>query len=309
MKLKTMRSPLTRHQKNPILSPEDMPFPCYTVFNAGAILHEGEVILLLRVEDLTRATDFYVARSRDGINFTVETEPVNYPMRPLEAAHDAHRFDMRVTKIDGRIIVMHAVWLTGYGSCIATCETTDFKNFTPFPHLSVPSNRNAVLFPEKINGLYARLERPQDVNGSGRMWVSYSPDLEFWGRSSPIPIPKTNWQLKKSGAGAIPIKTRAGWLEIYHGTCMSASTENYFLGAVLLDLEDPSKIIAAPRDMILAAETPYECVGQVPNVVFTGGAVEMPDGRLLVYYGGADTRMCVAETTIEKMLDFCLAAR
>jgi beta-1,4-mannooligosaccharide/beta-1,4-mannosyl-N-acetylglucosamine phosphorylase len=141
------------------------------------------VILLLRVEDLTRATDFYVARSRDGINFTVETEPVNYPMRPIEAAHDAHRFDMRVTKIDGRIIVMHAVWLTGYGSCIATCETTDFKNFTPFPHLSVPSNRNAVLFPEKINGLYARLERPQDVNGTGRMWVSYSPDLEFWGRS------------------------------------------------------------------------------------------------------------------------------
>jgi predicted GH43/DUF377 family glycosyl hydrolase len=78
---------------------------------------------------------------------------------------------------------------------------------------------------------------------------------------------------------------------------------------VLLDLEDPSKIIAAPRDMILAAETPYECVGQVPNVVFTGGAVEMPDGRLLVYYGGADTRMCVAETTVERMLDFCLAAR
>jgi predicted GH43/DUF377 family glycosyl hydrolase len=159
MNLKTMRSPLTRHPKNPILSPEDMPFPCYSVFNVGAILHEGEVILLLRVEDLTRATIFHIARSRDGINFTVEIEPVN---------------------------------------------------------------RNAVLFPEKINGLYARLERPQDVNGTGRMWISYSPDLEFWGRSSPIPIPKTNWQLKKSGA---------------------------------------------------------------------------------------DTRMCVAETTVEEMLEFCLAAR
>lgn len=302
-------SPLTRHQQNPILSPADMPFPCYSVFNAGAILHEGEVVLLLRVEDLTRATKFHVARSRDGIQFSVNPEPIVYPLRPIESAHNAHRFDMRVTAVEGRILVMHAVWLDGLGSCIATCETTDFINFTPLPYLSTPSNRNAVLFPEKIKGLYARLERPQDINGAGRMWISFSPDLEFWGRATPLPLPMTNWQLRKNGAGTVPLRTRAGWLEIYHGTCMTASTENYYLGAVLLDLDDPSKIVAAPRDMILAAETPYECVGQVPNVVFTGGAVEMPDGRMLVYYGGADTCMCVAETTVERMLQFCLAAR
>jgi len=137
------------------------------------------------------------------------------------------------------------------------------------------------------------------------MGISYSPDLEFWVSSSQIPIPKTNWQLKKSGSGAIPIKTLAGRLEIYLGTSMTAYIENDFLRAVLLD---HSKIIAAPRDRIFFALTPYECVGQVCPVVFIDGAVKMPDGRLLVYFGGAAARMCVAESTVVRMLGFCLAA-
>lgn len=305
-------SPLVRHEANPIITPEKMPFPCYAVYNAGATMFNGKVLLLLRVEDSDMTTSFFVATSQDGVNFDVSSEPINYPLSETEnRVVPAHRFDMRITQIDGKYHCYHAAWLSKYGCCIGMASTEDFVNFTPLDHLSVPSNRNAVLFPEKIGGLYARLERP--LVGTGRsgmgMWISYSPDLEFWGRAMPIVLPKIYWTFAKSGAGAIPIRTDQGWLEIYHGCNQNCSVLNYHLGVVLLDLEDPAKVIAAPKGFILAPEKDYECVGQVPNVVFTSGAVEMPDGTLNVYYGGADTRVCLAQTTVKELVDYCLAAK
>ena len=305
-------SPLVRHEANPILAAADMPFPCYTVYNAGAAMFKGKVLLLLRVEDFAMNSDFFVATSDDGVDFEVSDRPIDYPLCETEKRFEpCHRFDMRITPMDGRYYVCHASWLGKYGCCIGMAWTTDFMHFTPMDRLSVPSNRNAVLFPEKINGLYARLERPEVGGGRGGMgmWLSYSPDLEFWGRAMPLDMPARYWTAAKSGAGAIPIKTDEGWLEIFHGCNQNCSTLNYHLGAALLDLEDPSKVIAAPEAFILAPEMEYECVGQVPNVVFTSGAVEMPDGTLNVYYGAADTRTCLAQTTVRELVDFCLAAR
>jgi beta-1,4-mannooligosaccharide/beta-1,4-mannosyl-N-acetylglucosamine phosphorylase len=301
-------SPLARHPQNPILVPSSMPVECSAVFNCGAVRFGQEVLLLLRVEDYQRETHFHVARSIDGVRFEVCPEPISYPLREIERLHRGHRFDMRITPLNGAFYVCHAIWLEGLGSSIAIARTEDFKHFEPLPFISQPSNRNAVLFPEKIGGLYARLERPQDVDGSGQMWISYSPDLRYWGDCMPLHMPSTAWSTRKSGAGTIPIKTPEGWLIVYHATAMTASTENYYLGAMLLDLRNPGKVIAAPRRFILGAEQPYECIGQVPNVVFTGGAVEMPDGTLNVYYGGADTRVCVATTTVEKLVRFCLSS-
>jgi len=298
---------LTRYEGNPILTPEDMPFRCYSVMNAGAVLFEGKVVLLLRVEDCVRTTHFYLAESADGKNFTVSEKPIDYPLSATEERiGPSHRFDMRITKLEGRYYVFHAAWMNGHGCGIGLATTEDFIHFTPLHNLSEPSNRNAVLFPEKINGLYARLDRPQDANDHGSVWLSYSPDLEFWGRSMPLNMPRTPWIVTKSGAGAVPIKTEHGWLEIYHATAPTCSSENYYLGAMLLDLNDPSKVIAAPGEFILAAEKDYECVGQTPNVVFTSGAVEMPDGTLNIYYGGADTRMNLARTTVRELVGFCL---
>jgi beta-1,4-mannooligosaccharide/beta-1,4-mannosyl-N-acetylglucosamine phosphorylase len=298
---------LKRHQANPIIAPEDMPFACYTVMNAGATLFKGKVLLLLRVETLERKTAFHVATSDDGIHFEVCPDAINYPLSYTEErTNPAHRFDMRITEIEGVYYVCHAAWI-GYGCCIGMATTEDFINFKPMPYLSEPMNRNAVLFPEKINGLYARLDRPQTNTESGEIWVSYSPDLEFWGRSLPVQLPTMPWSGKKKGSGCIPVKTDKGWLEVYHATAKTCSSENYYLGVCLLDLEDPSKIIAAPTDMILAAQEPYECMGQTPNVVFTGGGVVMPDGTYNIYYGGADTRMCLAQTTVQELVDFCLA--
>jgi len=302
--------PLKRYEDNPILTPGDMPFPCYSVFNSGAILFRDKVLLLLRVESCERKTDFYVATSDDGIRFEVNPEPIDYPLTETEKRYfKAHRFDMRITLLEGTYYVCHASWLGKWGSCIGMATTEDFVHFKPFPYISEPTNRNAVLFPEKINGLYARLDRPQNINGSGTIWLSYSPDLDFWGRSMPLNMPQTSWSGNKSGAGAVPIKTKEGWLEIYHATASTCSSENYYLGVMLLDLEDPSRVVAAPTEFILAAEEVYECVGQTPNVVFTCGAVEMPDGTLNVYYGAADTRMCLAQTKVGELVHYCLRAK
>ncbi|MCL2463172.1 MAG: glycoside hydrolase family 130 protein [Defluviitaleaceae bacterium] len=304
--MKKSWNPLRRCAENPILTPEQMPFRCYTVMNAGATVFDGKVLLALRVEDCTRHTDFYVATSEDGVHFDVNPEPIHYPLSVTEErVGAAHRFDMRITKFEDKYYVFHAAWMGNYGCGIGLAETGDFVNFKPICNISEPSNRNAVLFPEKINGLYARLDRPQN-NDKGSIWLSYSPDLEFWGRSMPLQMPAASWLSNKSGAGAVPIKTEKGWLEIYHATASTCSSENYHLGAMLLDLEDPSRVIAAPEAFILAAEKDYECMGQTPNVVFTGGAVVMPDGTLNIYYGGADTRMCLAQTTVGELVEYCL---
>ncbi len=300
-----MKSPLIRHEKNPIISPEDMPFETYSVFNAGATYFNGRFLMLLRVEKYDRKTYFHTALSEDGVNFEVNPDPINYPLAELEKEWGGHRFDMRITRLDGTYYVCHASWMK-FGCCSAMAKTDDFINFEPVGSISMPSNRNSVLFPEKINGLYVRIDRPQSINGSGSMWINYSPDLIYWGNAKPLKIPVLGWGGRKNGAGAIPIKTNKGWLEIYHATCHTASTENYYLGAMLLDLKDPSIVLKAPEKFILAAEKNYECIGQVPNVVFTAGAVETTDGKLNIYYGGADTRMCLAQTAIEDLVEFCL---
>lgn len=296
-------NPLQRHEKNPILTPDDIPFRCYSVFNAGATWYNGKVLLLLRVERCDRRTSFHVATSADGVHFEVNPEPIRYPLNKTEQRYGAaNRFDMRITRMGDTYYVCHAA--TGsYTCCIGMAKTRDFVDFEPLPYLSEPHNRNAVLFPEKIDGLYVRLDRP-----GSKIWCSWSPDLEFWGRCMPLNMPHLEWGHQKQGAGIVPIRTEHGWLEIYHAVANTCSSNNYYLGAMLLDLKDPSRVIAAPTEFVLAPEKDYECVGQTPNVVFTSGAVEMPDGTLNVYYAGADTRVCLATTTVNDLVQYCLRA-
>jgi len=300
-------NPVRRFEGNPIITPDMMPFKCYSVFNSGAIMFNGKILLLLRVETDDLISNFYVAESTDGINFTISPNSINYPFTEYEEKYSIdrkHRFDLRITEIDGKYYVCHAIW-TKFGCTGGIAVTENFVDFQAIGDTSVPTNRNMVIFPEKINGLYARLERP--AGDMTIMWVSYSPDLIFWGKSEPIDIPHYPWNGVKTGAGATPIKTDRGWLLIYHGTSIGCSSENYYLGVALLDLKNPSKILAAPSSFILAAEKEYECIGQSPNVVFTAGAVETVDGTLNIYYCGADTRMCLAQTTVKELLDFCEA--
>jgi predicted GH43/DUF377 family glycosyl hydrolase len=164
-----------------------------------------------------------------------------------------------------------------------------------------------VIFPEKINGRYARLDRPHSEISPWSIWISYSPDLKYWGESKLIMKPlQYHWDEMKIGPGAPPIKTPRGWLSIYHGVFPTMDGSVYRLGVALHDFKDPSKIIAVGDDWILQPEAPYEVTGYVHNVVFTCGAVPEKDGSVKIYWGGADSVMCVGTANLDALVDHCL---
>ena len=184
----------------------------------------------------------------------------------------------------------------------------DFKKLEWLGCISEPDNRNGVLFPEKINGSYVRLDRPNiSERGQGDIWISFSPDLIHWGRSRCIMCRDDfRWAWHKIGPGAPPIKTPEGWLEIFHGVrTQCAQHYVYQLGVFLLDLDEPWKVIAKAERAILIPQMDYELTGQTPSVVFTSGAVAEDDGTVKIYYGAADSVMCLAETTVNELLDAC----
>ena len=252
---------------------------------------------------------FWVAESKDGYHFKPWPKPVDMPYdNPrFKKYADSMIYDPRVTKIEDAYYMVHAAH-SGYTCRLSLVKTEDFKKFQWIEFISEPDNRNGVLFPEKINGLYARLDRPNTGSETGDMWVSYSPDLRFWGKSECVlrPWEGIRWAWTKVGAGATPIKTPEGWLNIFHGVRTQCKSHFvYQLGVCLLDLEDPSKVKAMSEDAILIPEEQYELVGQTPSVVFTCGAVVEDSGEVKIYYGGADTVQCVATTTLERLIDAC----
>src|SRR5450432_1855609 len=305
------RSLLTRYTKNPVLT--GAAFPAHAgikrVFNSGIIKHEGRYIMACRVEDGALRNRFWIAESRDGYHFEPRPAPIEMPHGDPDFAEytTGMYYDPRITKIDGVFYLMHAAH-SGHGCRLSLTKTLDFERFEWLGHVSLPDNRNGALFPERIHGLYARLERPNTGGNFGDMWISYSPDLIFWGKSQCVlRSSQVRWAWTKIGPGAVPIRTPRGWLTIFHGVrTQCAQHYVYQLGVCLLDLEDPSRVIGRAEEAILEPEMPYELVGQTPSVVFTSGAVVEDDGEIKVYYGAADTVQCLATSSVERLLEACL---
>ncbi len=167
--------------------------------------------------------------------------------------------------------------------------------------------RNVVIFPERIGGRYVRLDRPHSHISPWSIWISYSPDLVHWGDSRLVIKPATyHWDEEKIGPGATPIKTEAGWLNIYHGVFHTMAGGVYRLGVALHDLADPARVIGVADDWIVQPTDPWEVTGYVPNVVFTCGAIPEDDGTVKIYWGGADSVMCVGTAKIQNLVDLCL---
>ena len=200
-------------------------------------------------------------------------------------------------------------WCNGYhGPTIGIAYTYDFVTFHQLDNAYLPFNRNGVLFPRRIGGHYLMLSRPSD-NGHtafGDIFCSESPDLIHWGRHRHVLGTRPwSWESTKIGAGPIPIETTDGWLLIYHGVLTSCNGFVYSMGAALLDLDEPWRVIARPSDYLLSPQVPYEQVGDVPNVVFPCAAlVDESADRLTVYYGGADTVVCMAHGHLSELLSF-----
>jgi predicted GH43/DUF377 family glycosyl hydrolase len=299
-----------RYEKNPILTASSFPAEAgiVHVFNSGVVKWGSRYLMACRVEDRALRNRIWMAESPDGLRFTPRPKPVALPTDDAEFAEytAGMYYDPRITPLEGSFYLLHAAH-SGHGCRLSLVKTRDFEAFEWLGFISETDNRNGVLFPEKIGGLYARLDRPNSSDSFGDMWVSYSPDLVFWGKARCVlRNHQVRWAWSKIGPGAVPIKTPEGWLTIFHGVRTQCKAHYvYQLGVCLLDLEDPSRVVARAEEAILEPEASYELVGQTPSVVFTAGAVVENDGGVKLYYGGADTVQCLATTTLERLLYAC----
>ena len=305
MPMKKGRDLLHRWEGNPIITLEDIPFRCNTVFNGSPAKYNNEYLLFLRVEGQQGYSFFTLARSNNGYHFELDDKPVMLPQKsgPFALYEKAGIEDPRITFIDDTYYILYTAVST-YGPRIALAKTKDFNTYERVAVISEAGNKDGVLFPEKINGKYVRLDRPI-ANNIGSIWISYSDDLIHWGHHEVLITPRPGyWDSFRVGASAPPIKTKKGWLEIYHGVKMTSSGPVYRIGTILLDLENPVKVINRCDEPILSPREPYERTGDINNVVFACGAVlEEESGEIKIYYGAADTSICVATANIEDLLE------
>jgi predicted GH43/DUF377 family glycosyl hydrolase len=299
---------LRRYGGNPILTAADFPRPVNSVFNAAATQHGGQTLLLCRVEDLTGSSVLWLARSDDGIHFTPDPEPALVPSQtePFRAVEQFSLEDPRITFLEGAYYVTY-IGFSQYDNITLLARTYDFEQYERLAIITLPENKNVVLFPEKIGGRYAKLDRPMtQTTRRGDIWISFSQDLIYWGDPRPVMVPRPRkWDSVKIGPGGPPIKTDAGWLLIYHGVRATAAGYLYRLGAALLDLEAPWRVVGRAGPAILSPLMPEDFHGNVGNVVFTCGAV-VKEGELRVYYGAADQVMCLATAPLADVVALCL---
>jgi len=246
---------------------------------------------------LTSISHLRLAHSKDGIDFEIDDAPAISP------ANDYEIFgieDPRISLIDGMYYISYvAVSSLGVTTCLIS--TKDFFSFQRHGVIFCPENKDAVLFPGKVEGKFYALHRPvSPLFNKQDIWIAESPDLHCWGNHRRLmgPCPG-HWDESKIGAGAAPFKTNAGWLEVYHGVDRN---NRYCLGAVLLDGSEPWKVIARTNKPILEPQADYECEGFFGNVVFSCGLL-CEDDKVRIYYGAADTVICYAELSLKEIIE------
>jgi beta-1,4-mannooligosaccharide/beta-1,4-mannosyl-N-acetylglucosamine phosphorylase len=300
---------LWRSSRNPII-PRDLIARSNSIFNSAVVPFGDSFAGVFRVDDTTRVMDVHAGFSQDGVNWkideaTIEWEHTDDRVKEIQETF-VHAYDPRVTWLEDRYYV---TWCNGYhGPTIGVGYTYDFKKFYQLDNAFLPFNRNGVLFPRRINGMYQMLSRPSD-NGHtpfGDIYLSESPDLIHWGRHRHVMTTKPyTWESTKVGAGPTPIETPEGWLLFYHGVLTSCNGFVYSFGAALLDLDEPWKVIARSRDYLISPQQQYEQVGDVQNVTFPCAAlVDGPTGRVTIYYGAADTVTCLAHGYLKDIISF-----
>lgn len=306
-KPKNSNKPIWRYTQNPIIKRDILP-NSNSVFNSAVVPFGDGFAGVFRCDNTSRSMDIHAGFSRDGINWDINPEPIKF-IGDEEITKYEYRYDPRVCFIEDRYYV---TWCNGYhGPTIGIAYTFDFKEFYQLENAFLPFNRNGVLFPRKINGNYAMVSRPSD-NGHtpfGDIFYSESPDMTYWGKHrhvmSTIKGNESAWQSTKIGAGPIPIETSEGWLLIYHGVLNSCNGFVYSIGGAILDIDKPWIVKYRSKPYIMSPQELYECVGDVPNVVFPCAALtDAETGRISLYYGCADTVTGLAFMNIDEIIKF-----
>ncbi|MCL2665427.1 MAG: glycoside hydrolase family 130 protein [Defluviitaleaceae bacterium] len=298
---------LWRYSGNPIIKRNPTEH-CVRVFNSALVPYGDGFMGVFRADHPSGGMRIHLARSKNGIDWDIEDEVIKWTDENGKPFQPQYGYDPRLVKMGDTYFIM---WCTSFDwqPTIGMGYTKDFKTFTRKENAFLPFNRNGVLFPRKINGNYMLLSRPSD-NGHtpfGDIFISESPDLTYWGKHRKVM--KTNsqssWQSLKIGAGPIPIETSEGWLMIYHGVNLTCNGYVYSMGAALLDIENPSKVLYRTRPYLLTPEVDYETIGYVQNVAFPCAALlDADDGRIAIYYGAADTYVGIAFGYIDEIIDF-----
>ena len=297
---------LLRYVGNPVLTASLWPSTVNAVFNPGVSRLDDETVLLVRVEDRTGISHLCPARSADGL-----TGWVIEPQHSLQPALDseAERFgieDPRITRCDDE----HMIVYTGYsdgGPLVCLASTRDFRAYERRGVLMPPEDKDAALFPRQFDGRWALIHRPVATTPrhTADIWLSWSPDLRHWGDHAILLRAREGawWDAHKVGLCAPPLLTSEGWLLLYHGVRLTAAGAIYRLGLALLDAERPDRVLARSSEWIFGPDAPYERTGDVGQVVFSCGWLLLDDGDTLrIYYGAADTSVCVATASLAALL-------
>jgi len=296
----------TRHGHTPLITPADLPVEVDAVFNPGVAEIDGEVVLLLRIEDRQGLSEIRVARSHNGLDdWRIADRPLLQPDLPDFPFEEWGCEDARVTQVAPREWVIAYTAYSRYGPAVALATTTDFETVNRLGVVLAPTNKDATVFPQSFDGMNILLHRPV-TGGYEHIWYACASD-SYTNWSQPgVLIPERGgpwWDGLRIGVGAPPLHTDEGWLLIYHGVKDMAGHPVYRLGLALLDLEDPRKAIARASRWVFGPEVSFERHGLVPNVVYTCGALVRGDD-IWMYYGAADTVIGLATARMSDLLTF-----
>ena len=297
---------LRRFGGNPILTVKNFPVMANAVFNPGAAVLGGRTVLLLRVEFRTGLSALAVATSADGLTGW-EIDPAR-GLAPEPDGFDEHwgLEDPRITQVGDKYYVAYTGYSAG-GPLVCLASTADFMTWERYGALMAPADKDAALFPVRFGGRWALLHRPAPAGPAhaASIWVSFSPDLRHWGDPRLVLSARGGgwWDAHKVGVGPPPLLTEHGWLVCYHGARTTAAGSIYRVGLALLDRYDPGTVLARGDEWVLGPREPYERQGDVPGVVFPCGWILRDDGDTLhVYYGAADSVVCVAQASLRDLL-------
>jgi len=295
-----------RYSKNPLIGWNPIP-KAARIFNSAVLPCNGEFVGIFRGDQRNGRATLFFGTSKDALNWTIGPNPIKWVDEDGKPVPLSYGYDPRFVRLDDRYYI---VWCDDlHGASIGLGYTKDFKTFVKMPNPLMPFNRNGVLFPRKVGEKYLLLSRPSDSGHTpfGDIFLSESPDLVYWGRHRHVMSNGGQgwWQGTKIGAGPIPIETTEGWLLFYHGVSNTCNGFVYSFGAVILDLDEPSKVLYRTRDYLLTPEKDYETTGFVPNVAFPGANLyDAKTGRIAIYYGAADTYTALAFTQVDLLLDY-----
>ena len=296
-----------RHDKNPILTAADWPYPVHTVFNPGvARLSDGTTLLLCRVEDYTGISHLCAARSPNGVDgWVIDAASA---LRPDPEKHPEEFWgieDPRITFVQelGKFVVAFTAYSKS-GPGVALATTRDFRSYERLGLVMQPHDKDAALLPRRIGGNFALIHRPM-TDLEAHIWISYSPDLLAWGGHKLMLQARRGgfWDANHVGLTAPPIETARGWLMLYHGVRHTASGALYRVGLALFALDEPERCLLRGDSWFFGPEAPYEREGDVGNVVFPTGYTLGADGDTVnLYYGAADSTIALATGSVRILL-------